>query len=85
MECFVTTFSKYGYQPCESDDLEAGYEKVAIYVDSTGTPTHMARQLGSGTWTSKLGKLEDIEHTTLEQLEGEKSYGSAYQILKRPI
>ena len=80
-------FSRNGYQPCQSDQLEPGYEKVAIYVDSTGTPTHMARQLSSGTWTSKLGRHEDIEHTTLAQLEGEgeDTYGVAYQILKRPI
>jgi hypothetical protein len=84
LESFVQVFLNQGYEPCNNDDLEAGYEKVAIYVDSSGTPTHMARQLESGRWTSKLGKLEDIEHETLEQLEGPSSYGVAFQILKRP-
>lgn len=35
-------------------------------------PTHMARQLPDGTWTSKLGGAEDITHFTLDAVE---SYG----------
>jgi hypothetical protein len=38
-------------------------------------PTHMARQLPDGTWTSKCGGNEDITHYTLDALE---SYGPAY-------
>ena len=29
-------------------------------IDTNGKPTHAARQLSSGLWTSKLGKLQDI-------------------------
>jgi hypothetical protein len=39
------------------------------------TPTHMARQLPDGSWTSKCGPNEDITHYTLDALE---SYGLAY-------
>lgn len=38
-------------------------------------PTHMARQLSDGTWSSKCGPNEDITHYTLDALE---SYGPAY-------
>jgi hypothetical protein len=38
-------------------------------------PTHMARQLPDGTWTSKCGGNEDITHYTLDALE---SYGLRY-------
>jgi hypothetical protein len=38
-------------------------------------PTHMARQLPDGTWSSKCGPNEDITHYTLDALE---SYGPAY-------
>lgn len=38
-------------------------------------PTHMARQLPDGTWSSKLGPNEDITHFTLDALE---SYGRAH-------
>lgn len=72
-----------GYQRCDSPDPEPGFEKIAVYVDGAGTPTHAARQLESGWWTSKLGRLEDVEHATLAALEG-SAYGSVGLILRRP-
>jgi hypothetical protein len=64
------------------------YEKVVLYaihfsrqprippvdwrVMQEWVPTHMARQLPDGTWTSKCGGNEDIRHLTLDALE---SYG----------
>lgn len=91
LENFVLAFQKLGYQPCKNAGLEKGFEKVAIYVSiksevhsPKGTPTHMARQLASGKWTSKLGQDVDITHNTLESVEG-KVYGVVKQILKRPI
>src|SRR6185503_17050654 len=71
------------YEACQTSDLEVGFEKIAIYADSDGSPTHAARQLPSGAWTSKLGELEDIEHATLSSLES--IYGKVKQVLKRPI
>jgi hypothetical protein len=57
-------------------------EKIAIFADATGSPTHAARQLTSGRWTSKLGEAEDIEHE-LRAIEGD-IYGTVVAILKRP-
>lgn len=65
-------------------ELDDGYEKVALYVDNAGIPTHMARQLPNGEWTSKLGQLEDISHNDLDALEGTQ-YGRLYCILARLI
>src|SRR5690348_11989036 len=81
IDAFIRAFAKRGYQPCDTGRFENGYEKVVIYVDSADTPTHMARQLASGTWTSKLGDLEDIEHATPHELEGQ-NYGTAIQYLR---
>jgi hypothetical protein len=67
---------------CEGDELEAGFEKIALFANNQGIPLHAARQLPSGRWTSKLGELEDIEHT-LRDLEGEE-YGSVALVMKRP-
>ena len=67
---FVAAFQTLGYDLCDNAMLEPGVEKVAIYVDASGQPTHMARQLTSGIWTSKLGSDVDIEHNALEGLEG---------------
>jgi hypothetical protein len=83
LEAFTRAFATRGYEPCPDDLLEGAFEKVAIYAGPSGIPTHMARQLRSGVWTSKCGGLEDITHT-LEGLEGEV-YGRVTQILRRPI
>jgi hypothetical protein len=81
LDAFVTAFALTGYSPCENGDHEIGFEKVAIFLNSEKKPTHMARQLNSGKWTSKLGELEDIEHD-LAGVEGDV-YGKAAQFLKR--
>jgi hypothetical protein len=83
LSSFIQAFALYGYEPGANDNLEPRCEKVALYVDADGLPTHMARQLDSGMWTSKLGEWEDIEHNTLAALESEY-YGTVAQILKRP-
>ena len=86
----VDTFIKLyalegGYSPCETAELEPGFEKVAIYADHNGEVTHAARQTEDGGWTSKLGEWEDIAHKTLEALCGdEPAYGRVAKILKRP-
>ena len=81
VEAFVQAFATIGYQRCDTSFHEVGLEKVAIYTDATGMPTHAARQLPLGSWTSKLGPFDDIEHT-LAGLEG-LSYGSVAQIVRR--
>ena len=83
LENFIAAFRTLGYRPCEFNEaLEPEFEKVAIYIGDNGRPTHMARQLESGKWTSKLGEGCDIEHDYLRGVEG-VAYGRAVQILKR--
>lgn len=81
VETLVRLFETLGYSPCRGDEIELGFEKVALYA-LAGEYTHAARQLREGKWTSKLGSDIDIEHT-LAGLEG-PAYGSVAQILKRP-
>jgi hypothetical protein len=73
-----------GYIPCESGDFEEGFEKIAIYVDSSNQVCHAGRQTTSGQWTHKLGELEDIEQTDPFVLEMDYE-GTIRQFLKRPI
>jgi hypothetical protein len=85
----VDTFVKLyeleaGYVSCDTGELQAGFEKIAIYVDSNNEVTHAAKQNRDGTWTSKLGDWEDIRHRLLEGLEGDyPAYGRAVKFLKR--
>src|SRR5262245_26433492 len=51
---FVAAFASLGYVACDSEALESGFEKVALFADAAGIPTHAARQLPNGLWTSKL-------------------------------
>jgi len=80
---FKTAFrQERNYEPCADGSLEAGYEKVAIYAIA-GRTKHMARQLESGAWTSKLGMGWDISHQTLTGVECNQ-YGQAVEYMKRP-
>lgn len=83
LESFIEAFENMGYEICEKPDFEEGIEKISIYIRSDGTPTHAARQLKNGRWTSKLGGAEDIEHQ-IDSLDG-PSYGSIAVIMQRPF
>jgi hypothetical protein len=84
MACFIEAFKSRGFRRCRSSRFQPGYEKIAIYTDQSGEPKHAARQLPSGSWLSKLGSFEDIEHATLSALEGPE-YGNVRQIMKRRL
>jgi hypothetical protein len=74
-------FASLGYVECDSSAQEDGFEKVALYADQ-GNWKHAARMLKNGKWTSKLGALQDIEHTTPEALASD-AYGEVVCIMKR--
>ena len=69
VENFVHAFETLGFEVCCNGSIEEGIEKVVLYTKDI-EPTHMARQLPDGSWTSKLGLNMDINHTTPEALEG---------------
>lgn len=85
VQVVVDAYRTRGFEICADGEREPGFEKLAIYVDLNGEPTHAARQLPTGRWTSKLGLLEDIEHD-LSDLEGpEPAYGRVTTFLRRPL
>ena len=84
LEAYKKAYETVNFVECTNSRYEDGYEKVAIYINSYGKPTHAARQLISGHWTSKLGQNVDIEHETLQVLEG-PMYGKIAVIMKRLI
>ncbi len=93
VDAFAAAFCTEGYRPCEASEdgpgFIDGFEKVVIYVDAEGTPSHAAKQTEGGRWTSKLGEWEDIEHQTLEDLtggaDGRPGYGKPVKYLIREI
>ena len=70
-----------GFVICADGSLEEGVEKVAIYAVGDEY-MHAALQLGSGSWTSKMGTGEDIEHDAPENLAG-PCYGHVTAFMKR--
>jgi hypothetical protein len=69
-----------GYLACNYDQPEAGHEKIALFALAS-VPKHAGRQLPNGRWTSKIGRMEDIEHS-LHDLTG-MVYGSVVLVMKR--
>ena len=85
VEVFIQAYATIGYEPCGNGNPEPGIEKVALYAKGSQgreTPTHATLQLESGVWTSKLGALEDIEHSSPEDLSG-PGYGRVVGYLSR--
>ena len=82
LAAFASALMTVGYVQAGDESSETEFEKVAVFADSAGIPTHAARQLPSGRWSSKLGQAEDIEHE-LRALEGDV-YGKVALILRRP-
>lgn len=75
-------FADEGFEVCENDTLEAGFERIAIFA-FVGQFTHVARQLDNGQWTSKLGNRETITHPSPANLIG-GFYGDIHCIMRRP-
>jgi len=77
----IAVYQGLGFERCDTGDPESGYDKIAIYATPDGDYAHAARQLGDGRWTSKIGEWTDIEHNTVEALEG--SYLGVVQVFLR--
>jgi hypothetical protein len=84
VEVVVGLFRREGYDVCNDSALVPGAQKVALYADGFREVHHVARQLPTGRWASKLGDLADIEHATPEVIECDL-YGRVVMILCRPI
>ncbi len=87
LESFFAAYATRGYKICSDESLETGLEKVALFGkkkrDGSIVPTHAARQLETGEWTSKLGPFEDVSHKTLDAVNG-PVYGKMICCMSRP-
>ncbi len=86
IEAVVQVYEGLGYSICIGGALEPGFEKIAMFarqLPDRKVPTHAARQLDSGEWTSKLGPCEDISHTSVDAVNG-PCYGEVIYFMSRP-
>ena len=77
---WMEAFRSEGFEVSADSAHEVGFEKIAIYLQG-GVPTHAARQLPNGRWTSKIGGLEDVEH----DLSGLRDYGDPLLFMRRQL
>lgn len=82
IEAFELAFALKGWELCDNGDLEQDFEKVALFANGD-EPTHAARLLQNGYWTSKLGRDIDISHTENE-LSG-PFYGNIVRYFRRAL
>lgn len=84
VDAFTAAFKTKGYDPCADGAREAGFEKIALFADAGGVPTHAARLLADrDRWTSKLGQCPDIEHDLGDVAGG--AYGHVVRFYRKPI
>lgn len=83
---FIELYESIGYEVCDDDSIEDGYEKVAIF-ELNGKATHASRQLKNGNWSSKLGHQPgisfDVSHTIKSISNG--VYGDVVVFMKRTL
>lgn len=84
LTALLAALGTQGYQPCESGFHQEGFEELAVFTRPDGEPTHVARQLPDGGWTSKLGKLEDVRHQGVEDVSC-PDYGTPTHFLRRRV
>ena len=84
----IAAFHYFGFEECENDIIEKGYEKVALY-SKDGKWKHAARIIGDNLYHSKLGECYDIYHRGGDVLDKAKnpsdSYGTPYKFMKRKL
>jgi hypothetical protein len=80
----IRCFNTLGYEACDEDKLEDGFQKVALYAITEDDWTHASIQDNSGAWNSKLGDGYDIRHETPHCVAG-PTYGRVICYLKRKV
>jgi len=70
MENLLRVYQMLGYNVCEIQVGRVDVEKIAIYAEPDGLPTHAAANSVLASGRANLGSLRMFEHTTLESLEG---------------
>ena len=86
-DALVKTFEYFGFIKCDDDQIELGWDKVALYGDDVQW-LHAAKVIGPNLYHSKLGCGHDIHHKGDKDLlqrtrRPDDSYGKVYQYMKR--
>ena len=95
-ESLIKAFNAVGFEECDNDKCEEGYDKVALYKvypyddPLTGQRfsewgwSHAAKVINNGIYHSKIGGSFDTFHADGNIFSG-TSYGEIYQFMRRPV
>jgi hypothetical protein len=83
VHAFEQLLAHKGYRESATEQPEDGKHKIALFVTADGRPTHMASQLKTGRWSSKIGQNVDVEHD-LADLFGPQ-YGGLHKVYERVL
>lgn len=85
-DSLVKVFEYFGFEICNNDIPEPGYDKVALYAKD-GKWKHAARIIGLDLYHSKLGECYDIHHKSGDVLNTanntSNSYGVPFVFMRR--
>ena len=81
-DAFEEWFDVDGWTETADPSPENGYDKIAVFAKN-GKPTHAARLLTNGFWTSKLGPNIDLSHGLYDLVGPE--YGQVWKIYRKSI
>lgn len=79
---FVSAMEHEGFILCDDIEYEEDYTRIALFAQN-GLCSHACRQISNNLWTSKMGPLNDIQHSSPQTLEGD-FYGKVHCYMKRP-
>lgn len=68
----------------KNEKPEAGFVKMAMFT-LRGRPVHIARQVSTGQWLSKIGFAQQITHDLHDLDKNQSSYGNVSKIYKVPV
>ena len=77
---YQSAFESVGFSLTSDAGYIEGFEKIAIF-HKKGSPTHAAKQIADGLWSSKLGRSYDIQHD-LPGMQGDE-YGEIALFMQR--
>ena len=83
LQSFINLYKLIGFEVCENEKFEEGFEKIVIFTDNNNIPTHAAKQINDSLWSSKLGGHHDVSHTKFS-IEG-CNYCNYNIIMKRKL
>lgn len=81
IQTFINVMKLEGFTLCEDTEYDEDYTKIALFSQD-GLCSHACRQISSNLWTSKMGPLNDIQHSSPQTLEGD-FYGKVHCYMKR--